>query len=225
MELMLKKYHQLPLDVLINEPSASAFFSDCGVVTWGDVEDVKSDSKRKRLRHRLPLWCHHFPEYTSGWRCLHQPETLSVVQNFEPPIQNNEALLFLLRPLCERFCARLDACAVAVVQLELQMKLYCMPSSSDVHYESKKERHREWRKQINFQVPMAHPESLLQIVLTHVKALQGAYEIYHLSLQASQTNPLVMNQGHLWQNDDTLLKMPFVVGRNAAAMGGIKLVF
>ena len=136
-DLMMQKYHNIPVALLVQQKEDLSFFHDCGVFFWGDLEKIQSRSKRGRLKRCLPLWCQNFPQVEQGWEIISFQEPLVVTQDFEPPILQHEALRFLLAPLCERLCAQLNARSLAMTQMGLEVKYYRLPAKSDIHYEIK----------------------------------------------------------------------------------------
>ena len=224
-DLMMQKYQQIPVDVLVQHKKELSFFHDCGVFLWGDLEKIQSRSKRGRLQRYLPLWCQNFPQTNQGWRVLPFQESLEVTQNFDPPLQQHDALVFLLAPLCDRLCAQLRLRSLAMTQMRLDVKYYKLPAQSDLDYESKNKRRGEWAKSITFQTPMVSSKSLQHIVLHHLKVLQGPYELCHLSLHALKTTPLTVHQGHLWHHDETTLKMPLWLEEMQQQLGGRQVGF
>ncbi|MBL90985.1 MAG: hypothetical protein CMH56_04135 [Myxococcales bacterium] len=205
-ERMMAQYQTLPLAFLMDDEKDLQFLRDLGLQTWGDVQSINSNKKRKDCLKRLPVWCHHFPEPTSAWRYLSQPSKIEVSKHFDPPLTQETAILFVLRPMVEQLCQRLNDAQKSLVHLQLEAWVRLLPPE-DVSA-CLNDRHRWWSRNFYFNVPVGAADVLYRMVGNACGEVPIKSEIQKMTLRAERTVPLLRHQKDFLGDERTTLKIP-----------------
>jgi protein ImuB len=188
----------LSIDVLSPSPEDREILEEWGIQTCKDLAKILPVPLTERLgQEGLRLWKLTRGELRRSLVPFDPPRRFQEVAELEEPVELLEPLLFVINRLLENILEKLNARALFVQELHLELSLDVRSEDWHINQARHKEMPQTFERTLALPVPMQDPKTLLKLLHLDLEAHPPHAPILRIALTAEPARPRY-TQGNLF---------------------------